>query len=66
MYHMTVYDTNGDVLFDESIAAQTDEEAKKVGFTWLTEKGYESKPHRIFHTTGRLVSFHPHQLQVKK
>ncbi|MBA4493381.1 hypothetical protein H1191_03545 [Paenactinomyces guangxiensis] len=65
MYHMTVYDENGTVLFDEPISAQTDEEAKKIGYAWLAEKGHETKPHRIFHTTGRLVSFKPHQFNPK-
>lgn len=65
MYHMTVYDTNGDVLFNESLAAKTDDEAKTLGNEWLTKQGYASKPHRIFHSTGRLVSFYPHKFQVK-
>lgn len=66
MYHMTVYDQSGETLHNETIQAKTDDEAKKIGFDWLAEKGYESKPHRIFHTTGRLVSFYPHQFKLMK
>ncbi|SEN51413.1 YhzD family protein [Lihuaxuella thermophila] len=66
MYHMTVYDENGNKLYDEPISAQTDEEAKKIGYAWLAKHGHETKPHRIFHTTGRLVSFKPHQFDLKR
>jgi hypothetical protein len=62
---MTVYDENGTVLFNEALSANSDEEAKKVGYAWIAEKGYENKPHRIFHTSGRLVSFKPHQFNPK-
>jgi hypothetical protein len=58
---MTVYDENGEVLFNQPLQAQTDEKAKKVGYAWLSENGHETKPHRIFHSTGRLISFKPHQ-----
>jgi YhzD-like protein len=60
MYHMTVYDTDGTVLLDEALSANNDTEAKQIGYAKLTEKGYESKPHRIFQTTGRLIAFKPH------
>jgi hypothetical protein len=62
---MTVYDENGNILHDAPIDASTDQEAKDKGFAWLAENGHESKPHRIFHLTGRLVSFKPHQFNLK-
>ncbi|SFI85441.1 YhzD family protein [Thermoflavimicrobium dichotomicum] len=65
MYHMTVYDEDGKVLFNDALSATSDEEAKKAGYAWLAEHGHENKPHRIFHTTGRLVSFKPHQFDLK-
>jgi hypothetical protein len=65
MYHITVYDENGNVLLDEPISAQSDEEAKQSGFARIRELGHEGKPHRIFHTAGRLVSFLPHQINPK-
>ncbi|RAL26953.1 YhzD family protein [Thermoflavimicrobium daqui] len=64
MYHMTVFDLDGKVLYDEVLHANTDQEAKKVGYAWLSEHNHEDKPHRIFHTTGRLVSFKPHSFQL--
>jgi hypothetical protein len=63
VYHMTVYDEKGEVLFDEALQAKTDDEAKREGYAWLTEHGHETKPHRIFHTSGRLVAFKSHQLK---
>ena len=66
MYHITAYDTNGDVLYNEPIAGSTtDKGAKQTGYTWLAEKGYENMPHRIFHISGRLISFYPHQVRLK-
>jgi hypothetical protein len=65
MYHMTVYDENGKVLLDEAIPAASDYEAKQIGYTWLEEQGHTEKPHRIFHKTGRLLSFKPHQINMQ-
>lgn len=65
MYHMTVYDENGKTLFDEALQAKNDAEAKQVGYARLAELGQTDKPHRIFHTTGRLISFKPHQVNSK-
>ncbi|KYQ87277.1 hypothetical protein I8U24_10180 [Thermoactinomyces sp. CICC 24226] len=60
MYHMTVYDMDGQLLYDGPINATSDDEAKKLGYAWISENGHQDKPHRIFHVTGRLVSFKPH------
>lgn len=61
MYHMTVFDDNGKKLFDEPIEAASDEEAKQKGMALLEEQGHETRPYRIFHTTGRLIAFHSHK-----
>ena len=53
MYHMTVFDDNGKKLFDEPIEAASDEEAKQKGMALLEEQGHETRPYRIFHTTGQ-------------
>ncbi|MFC7440380.1 YhzD family protein [Laceyella putida] len=65
MYHMTVYDGNGQVLIDQALEAATDDAAKQMAFHLLREKGYEAMPHRVFHRAGRLVSFKPHQFDTK-
>ncbi|TCW40547.1 YhzD-like protein [Laceyella sacchari] len=65
MYHMTVYSENGEVLIDQAVEATTDTAAKQEAHRILQEKGYETKPHRVFHRTGRLVMFKPHQFDTK-
>ncbi|TCS96867.1 YhzD family protein [Hazenella coriacea] len=65
MYHMTVYDENGKVLIDDALKAKNDAEAKQISYARLAELGHADKPHRIFQTTGRLVSFQPHQVNSK-
>lgn len=61
MYHMTVYDNEGNKRYDEPIEAVDDQEAKAKGLTWITENGYGDCPYRIFHTSGRLIAFQSHQ-----
>lgn len=65
MYHFTVYDHAGKVLRDEPLSAAHDAEAKEKAMAWLEENGHGDKPHRLFHTTGRLVSFKPHVFDSK-
>ncbi|MBS7529625.1 hypothetical protein IC619_003835 [Hazenella sp. IB182353] len=65
MYHMTVYDLNGDVLYDQAIDAKSDDEAKEIGFAWLAEHDHKEKAHRIINAKGRLISFKPHQVHAK-
>ncbi|WP_124726804.1 YhzD family protein [Staphylospora marina] len=65
MYHITVYEPDGQVLLDEAIEASSDQEARDKGLALIAEKGYDAKPHRIFHVSGRLVSFKPHQVDLK-
>jgi hypothetical protein len=61
MYHLTVYDQEGNKLVDEPIEAKSDDESKKKGHTILSEKEYQGYPFRIVHSAGRLVEFQSHQ-----
>jgi hypothetical protein len=61
MYHITVYDNEGNKLLDEPLQAQTDHEAKAKGRQLLLDKEYQAYPFRIFHTSGRLVEFLSHK-----
>lgn len=60
MYHMTVFDADGNKVVDQSIAAESDKEAKTKGMKWLQDNERLDDPYRIFHTTGRLIAFHSH------
>ncbi|MFD1396284.1 YhzD family protein [Kroppenstedtia eburnea] len=61
MYHLTVYDQEGNKLVDEAIEAKTDDEAQKKGHAILNEKEYRNHPFRIVHSAGRLVEFQSHK-----
>lgn len=60
MYHFTVYDHAGNIIHDDALPATNDAEAKEKALAWLSENHHSDKPHRVFHTTGRLISFKPH------
>lgn len=64
MYHMTVFDDDGKKLLDEPIEAESDAEAKQKGMAFLEEQGHETRPYRIFHTTGRLIAFYSHKAKL--
>lgn len=61
MYHLSVYDQEGNKLYDEPIEAQTDHEAMEKGHAILREKEYKDHPYRIVHSAGRLVEFQSHK-----
>ena len=61
MYHMTVFDNDGNKLVDQPLEAENDRDAREKGMAWLAEKGYLQYPYRIFHTSGRLVAFNSHK-----
>lgn len=65
MYHLTVYDENGQVLIDQALEATTDAAAKQMAHELLNQKGIAAKPHRVFHRSGRLISFQPHQFNYQ-
>lgn len=58
VYHLTVFDQNGEKLLDESFKAASDDEAKKVGSGMLSEKGYSEYTHRCVSPEAKLVLFH--------
>ncbi|WP_409294825.1 YhzD family protein [Peribacillus sp. SCS-26] len=57
-YKLTVFDTSGEKLLDETIQAETDDQAKEHGTSLLQEKGYAEYTHRCTSPAGKLVLFH--------
>ncbi|WP_249870185.1 YhzD family protein [Oceanobacillus saliphilus] len=57
-YALTVFDSSGEKLLDESFSATNDEEAKEIGKTQLEEKGYSEYTHRCVSPEAKLVLFH--------
>jgi hypothetical protein len=64
MYHLTVYDQDGNKLHDAPLEADHDLEARIKGMEWLKQHHYEEHPYRIFHTSGRLIAFQSHKGKV--
>jgi len=57
IYHLTVFEKNGEKLLDESFEAQSEKEAKEIGLKKLEEKNYTNKTHRCTSSSGKLVLF---------
>jgi hypothetical protein len=57
-YKLTVFETDGEKILEESIQAENDDTAKETGQQLLTEKGYEEKTHRFTSPLGKLILFH--------
>ena len=57
-YKLTVFETDGEKILEESIQAENDDTAKEMGQRLLAEKGYEEKTHRCTSPLGKLVLFH--------
>lgn len=57
IYHLTVFEKNGEKLLDESFEAQSEKEAKEIGHRKLEEKNYTDKTHRCTSSSGKLVLF---------
>ncbi|WP_411955002.1 YhzD family protein [Alkalibacillus sp. S2W] len=57
-YFLTVFSQKGENLLDDTIEAQNDEEASKIGKERLAEHGYQDTTHRCVSPDGRLVLFH--------
>lgn len=57
IYHLTVFEKNGEKLLDESFEAQSEKEAKEIGLKKLEEKNYTNKTHRCTSSAGKLVLF---------
>ncbi len=59
IYKLTVFETNGDKILDESFEAKDDNEAKRYGEKRLSELGAMEKTHRCSSPKGKLILFHP-------
>lgn len=57
-YKLTVFETDGEKILEESIQAENDDTAKEMGQRLLAEKGYEEKTHRFTSPLGKLILFH--------
>lgn len=58
IYKLTAYEQTGEKLLDESIEAKSDQEAKQLAETKLTEKDLLNKTHRLVTPDGKLLLFH--------
>ena len=57
-YKLTVFETDGEKILEESFQAENGDTAKEHGQKLLAEKGYEEKTHRCTSPLGKLVLFH--------
>lgn len=57
-YKLTGYEQTGELVFEETITAATDDEAKEKGRNMLDEKGWGDKTHRLASPLGKLLLFH--------
>lgn len=57
-YIITVFEQNGEKLFEEPFQAENDKEAAETGKRRLEEENYQNKTHRCVSPDGRLVLFH--------
>ncbi len=58
IYKLTVFDKSGEMLLNDSVEAQSDQEAKEKAEKILSEKEYLNHTHRCTSPTGKLVLFH--------
>ncbi|WP_027963839.1 YhzD family protein [Halalkalibacillus halophilus] len=57
-YFLTVYAQDGNALVNETIEAETEESAIKMGKEKLEESDYIDTTHRLVSPDGRLLLFH--------
>ncbi|MED0660794.1 YhzD family protein [Bacillus smithii] len=57
-YTLTVFQKNGEKLFDDTFEAANDNEAKEKGSRILKEKGFSDYTHRCTSSAGKLLLFH--------
>jgi hypothetical protein len=57
-YKLTVFESNGEKILDDSFQAENDEAAKQVGIKMLSEKSLTEKTHRCTSSSGKLLLFH--------
>lgn len=58
VYKLTVFESNGEKLLDESFTAENNKLAKEIGHKMLAEKNFLEKTHRCTSPQGSLVLFH--------
>lgn len=57
-YKLTVFETNGEKILDESFQAEHDDAAKEIGEKLLVEKNLLERTHRCTSPSGKLLLFH--------
>jgi hypothetical protein len=57
-YKLTVFESNGEKILDETIQAEHDDAAKELGEKLLSEKNLLDKTHRCTSPSGKLLLFH--------
>ncbi|MEH7305806.1 YhzD family protein [Neobacillus drentensis] len=57
-YKLTVFETNGEKILDESFQAEHDEAAKELGEKLLAEKQLLERTYRCTSPSGKLLLFH--------
>ncbi|WP_093212169.1 YhzD family protein [Sediminibacillus albus] len=57
-YVLTVFDTDGKKLMEESFEAENDKDAEKIGTNRLEDEKYSDFTHRCVSPDGKLVLFH--------
>ncbi|RAS72460.1 YhzD family protein [Priestia endophytica] len=56
-YTLTVYESSGEKLLDETFEAENEKEAKKIGVLRLQDMNYQYKTYRCVSSLGKLVLF---------
>ncbi|NBJ69128.1 MULTISPECIES: YhzD family protein [Clostridia] len=57
-YTLTVFDSSGEKLLDETFTAASDDEAKEMGTSKLDQAGYLDYTHRCVTPDAKLILFH--------
>jgi len=57
-YKLTVFETSGEKILDESFQAEHDDAAKEIGEKLLAEKKLLERTHRCTSPSGKLLLFH--------
>ena len=57
-YKLTGYEQSGELVFEESITASNDDDAREKGRELLDQKAWGEKTHRLASPLGKLLLFH--------
>jgi|GEM_PF-3801074 hypothetical protein len=58
-YYLTAYSPGGEHLINESLQADTDDEAVKAAVKRLEEEELTDVPSRLVRSSGGMLHFHP-------